>query len=285
MKRLIVTADDFGLSREVNEAVIRAHEEGILTCASLMVAAPAAEEAVSLAKRHPSLKVGLHLTLVQGECVLPPAEIPDLVGLDGRFSDEVTASGVRYFFSPHCRRQLRRECAAQVERFLETGLEMDHLNGHNHLHIHPVVLDAVLSLAGRGVRAVRVPSQPLRALPPSAAWTAALMAPWTARTRARVLRAGLCANDEMFGLFETGAMTEEAWLRLLPRLGPGSTEVYCHPATDDRGGVPGYRHADELAALTSMRVRRAVEASGAVLSSFSDIRTEDAGPLALGSPR
>ncbi len=279
MKQVIVTADDFGLSPEVNEAVRLAHEGGVLTCASLMVAAPAAGEAVVLARSRPGLKVGLHLTLVDGRPVLPANEVPDLVDASGRFRPGLVGPGARIFMSPRARRQAIAECRAQVEAFTKTGLELDHLNGHNHFHIHPTILDAVLQIAARTrIPAVRVPHQPLATLSrqtrtPSAVLMAAVMAPWIARTRCRLRRAGIAVNDCLFGLFETGAMVESAWLRLIPLLPDGLTEIYCHPATSTVGvlreSMPEYRHAEELAALRSPRVRAALAKAGARLTSFS----------------
>lgn len=275
MKRVIVTADDFGLSPEVNEAVGLAHEDGVLTCASLMVGAPAAGEAAALARSRPGLKVGLHLTLVDGRPVLPARAVPDLVDGSGRFRPGLVGPGARIFLSPRARRQAVAECRAQVEAFAKTGLELDHLNGHNHFHIHPTILEAVLQIAARTrIPAVRVPHQPLLiSMPPTAALMAAVMAPWVARTRSRLRRAGIAVNDCLFGLFETGAMVESAWLRLIPLLPDGLTEIYCHPATATVGllkeSMPEYRHASELAALRSPRVRAALERAGARLTSFS----------------
>ena len=274
LKRVIVTADDFGLSPEVNEAVRLAHEDGVLTCASLMVAAPAAREAAALARRLPGLKVGLHLTLVDGRPLLPANQVPDLVDGAGRFRPGLVGPGARIFLSPRARRQAVAECQAQVSAFQKTGLALDHLNGHNHFHIHPTILDAVLGIAAHTrIPAVRVPSQPFSTMPASAACMAAVMAPWVARTRSRLHRAGIGTNDCLFGLFETGAMVESAWLRLIPHLPEGLTEIYCHPATATVGllkeAMPTYRHAEELAALRSPRVRAALERAGARLTTFS----------------
>ena len=137
MKRLIVTADDFGLAPAVNEAVEQGHRRGILSAASLMVAAPAAADAVARAKRLPKLGVGLHLVLVDGRPVLPPAEIPDLVGPDGRFLADPFRAGVKIFRNPAARRQMEREMRAQLEAFHATGLALDHVNAHHHFHTHP----------------------------------------------------------------------------------------------------------------------------------------------------
>ena len=276
MKRVVVTADDFGLSPEVNEAVRMGHESGVLSCASLMVAAPAAQEAIALARSMPGLKVGLHLTLADGRPILPASAVPDLVDGSGKFRPGLARHGARIFFSPRARLQAVAECRAQIEAFEKTGLELDHLNGHNHFHIHPVILGAVLEIARRTrIPAVRVPYQPIGTMPASMAWMSAVMAPWVALTRTRLRGAGIASNDCLFGLFESGAMVESAWLRLIPLLPDGLTEIYCHPAVASIGvlkeAMPDYRHAEELAALTSPRVRQALERAGVELTSFSQV--------------
>lgn len=275
MTKLVITADDFGLSPEVNAAVVVAQRSGILTAASLMVGAPAWKEAVALAQAAPGLKVGLHLCLVHAQPVLAPERIPDLVDAQGRLRTDMAAVGASIFFLPRVRAQAEAECRAQFERFAGTGLAFDHVNGHNHFHTHPSVaaITARLAIEHR-VPAVRVPSQPWRGMPWSQILTAAVMAPWTALARWRFIAAGLAVNDELHGLFETGGMDEAAWLRVAGRLGEGVAEVYCHPATATKGllaaEMPGYRHADELAALLSPRVREALDRAGVRRMAFAE---------------
>ncbi|HSH94952.1 MAG TPA: ChbG/HpnK family deacetylase, partial [Roseimicrobium sp.] len=121
-RRLVVNADDFGRSHSINEAVVRAHKEGILTTASLMVNGEAFVEAVELARQNPTLGVGLHLSLVCGRSSLKPTEIPGLVDEKYRFTDDPVAAGMRYFFVPSLRHQLRHEIHAQFQKFKLTGL-------------------------------------------------------------------------------------------------------------------------------------------------------------------
>ena len=139
MKALIISGDDFGISSATNHAVLCAHREGILTSASLMVNGPAFEEAVALAKAHPSLSVGIHLVLVHGTPTLPPSEIPDLVNERGAFRDDPVIAGMAYFFFPSLATQIKKELSAQIQKFLSTGLPRAHLNGHIHIHVHPTV--------------------------------------------------------------------------------------------------------------------------------------------------
>src|SRR6266699_5092946 len=165
LRRLIVTADDFGRDVAINEAVEAASRDGILCGASLMVAAPAAEDAVARARRLPGLRVGLHLVLTDGSPVLPRGEIRGLVGADGRFDDRQIRAGLRYFFAPGVRRLLAAEIRAQFEAFRATGLALDHVNAHQHMHLHPTVARLMIEI-GRdyGIRAVRLPAEPVGAL-------------------------------------------------------------------------------------------------------------------------
>ena len=130
LRRLVVNADDFGRSAAINQAVMRAHREGILTTASLMVNEPAQEEAVALARDNPRLGVGLHLTLLCGHSALPPEKIPGLVNADSEFTDNPAGAGFRYYFQRHLREPLREEIHAQFQRFRATRLPLDHVNGH-----------------------------------------------------------------------------------------------------------------------------------------------------------
>jgi len=126
-----------------------------------MVAGAAAEDAVRRAHAMPSLRVGLHLVVVDGPSVSPPAEIPDLVDGDGRFPPDQVRLGFRYFFRAPVRRQLAHEIRAQFAAFAATGLKLDHANAHKHMHLHPTVGRMMID-TGRefGLRAVRIPAEP-----------------------------------------------------------------------------------------------------------------------------
>jgi hopanoid biosynthesis associated protein HpnK len=262
--RLIVTADDFGLHSAVNEAVEQAYREGVLQAASLMVAAPAAADAIARARRLPGLAVGLHLVLAEGRATLPAALIPDLVDAQGWFSNAMARNGFRFFFLPQVRRQLAAEIRAQFEAFAASGLALDHVNAHKHFHLHPTVLSLLLSI-GRdfGLRAVRLPAEP--GMGP---W----LRPWLGLMRRRLERAGVAYNDHVFGLRHSGAMSEEVVLDVLGQLPSGLSELYLHPALHDglTAGMADYRHADELAALLSPRVRSAIEGSCQLCHGFCD---------------
>ena len=269
-RKLIVTADDFGLHERVNVAVERAHRDGVLTAASLMVGAPAAADAVERARRLPRLRVGLHLVLADGPAVLPVARIPALVDADGRFGERMVRDGFRFFLLPHVRAQLANEIRAQFEAFAATGLVLDHVNTHKHFHLHPTVLALILQI-GRdyGLHAMRVPCEA------RAPWW---LRPWIALVRARLRRAGVAHNDYVIGMARTGAMDEAAWLGALATLPAGVGEIYSHPAVAGDAPVTptmrAYRPADELAALLSPRVAAALDAARIARGGFADLFPE-----------
>ncbi len=257
-RSLVVTADDFGLAREVNEAVEIAHRDGILTAASLMVAEPSAADAVARAKRLPGLAIGLHLTLVEGRPILPASAIPDLVGPDGRLRTDLARYGAAIFFRKVVQLQVAAEIGAQFEAFARTGLALDHVDAHKHFHLHPTIARLLLAIGPRyGMRALRIPAEPgevLRRVEPTRIGLEARLAgAYTAALRRKAKRAGLAVADHVFGLSWSGAMTTGRVAGLLRHLPPGRTEIYTHPAFAGGfdGHTAGYRYADELAALVS----------------------------------
>jgi len=272
LKRLIVTADDFGLTVHVNEAVEEGHRRGILTAASLMVTGEAAADAVARAKRLPKLGVGLHLVLVDGIPVLPPEQIPHLVGSDGRFSTNVFAQGVRIFCLPAARRQLAAEIRAQLEAFRATGLALDHVNAHHHFHLHPTIHRELLRLAGEfGIRAIRLPLEPPLSDRPRG--LAGLMeARHARRLQRRLDEARIAHNDHIFGLADSGAMTGARVRRYLEKLPEGVSEIYFHPAVERPSVWPdGYRCGDEAAALIDPEAAAIIAARGIETMPFAGL--------------
>jgi hopanoid biosynthesis associated protein HpnK len=262
VKTVTFSADDFGLSEAVNEAVEKAHCDGILQAASLMVAAPAAADAVRRARANPSLRVGLHLVVIEGPAALPHSRIPDLVDGAGQFPSDQLALGLNYFFRRSVRRQLQAEIRAQFAAFAATGLTLDHANAHKHMHLHPTV-GAMLLRAGAayGLRRIRVPAEPpavMMRCGTTASVGDRLLYRWTGILRRQARAAGVATNDHCFGLAWSGHMTADRIRLLLSNLPDGDSEIYFHPAAR-RDSVldrlmPGYEHEAELAALLDTRI-------------------------------
>jgi len=270
-RRLIVNADDFGLSHSVNEAIIRAHREGMVTTASLMVNEPGYDEAVKLAKENPQLGVGLHLTLLKGHSALSPEKIPGLVTARGEFSDRPVGTGFRYFFNRSLHEPLRAEMHAQFAKFHATGLPLDHVNGHLHLHLHPTVFRILMEDADKlGIRHLRLTRDCLgrsRRLA-HGRWLyrvshAAIYEWLSSRAREPLRRRGIKHAQITFGLLQNAHVNEEYVLKLLPDLPSGDCELYSHPSLGE------FKH--EFDALVSPRVKELVKKLGIKLIRYQDL--------------
>jgi chitin disaccharide deacetylase len=280
MSRLIVTADDFGLHHSVNDAVEQAHRAGILNAASLMVSGRASRDAILRAHKLPNLRVGLHVVLADGWATLDSQLIPAIAESGGRMSGEMFLKAVRMFAMPSVRRQLEAEVRAQFTAFAQTGLKLDHVNAHKHFHVHPTIFDVLLRVGrDHGSPPIRVPDEPYwfsaQAGGIRAGAANRLILPWIAYMKQRLRAARIFHNDHLFGIAGSGGMTETRLVGILQRLPPGVSEVYLHPATESGGAIAAsmseYRHADELAALMSPRVRAALDGV-AIRGGYQDVR-------------
>ena len=270
-RRLIVNADDFGRSKSINEAVIRAHTNGILTSASLMVNEPDADEAVRVAKDHPKLGVGLHLALVCGRAALSSEKIPNLADSSGRFSESAVRAGFKYFFSWKCQAELEAELDAQFELFHATGLPLDHVNGHLNIHLHPVVFKILTDNAEKwGIRALRLTRDLFffNARLASGEWSYRASHAIIYRLLSRWARPQLDAKEirhtkVVFGLLQNSRVDTAFVEKLLPQLPPGDSELYSHPSLD--------QFKNEFDALVNPAVKRLVEQHGIQLIRYQDL--------------
>lgn len=265
-RRLVVTGDDFGARHGVNTAIAQAYHEGILTSASVMVTGDALDEAVDLARGVPGLSTGLHLVFCDARPASPPERIPELVTADGMLPPSPGLTGIANAVFWRSRRDaLEREMRAQFERYLATGLPLDHVDGHHHLHMHPLLF----GLLHRCLEDYKVPwvrlveESPRSARRGGEAWIGEGIA-WVfgalaRRHRSALARSGAArAPDRVHGLRATGEMDRQEWLRALPKLDGATLEVYTHPDTAGPGSA-------ELEALCDPEVRGAVEAAGFAL--------------------
>lgn len=272
-KRVIVSADDFGLSEGVNEAVEQACQSGVLTTASLMIAGPAAADAVRRAQKLPGLRVGLHLVVIEGPAVGPA---PGLTNADSQFPSNQLRLGIDYFFRPNIRRRLAAEIRAQFAAFAATGLRLDHANAHKHMHLHPTVGRLMLEIGAKyGLPAIRVPAEPPTTMLACGAMPSLgdrLLYAGTRVLRGQARRAGVKTNDYAFGMAWSGHMTADRIIRLAQHLPPGLSEIYCHPARHRNGLLtrlmPDYEHEAELAALLDPEVRAALNEAGVTPTSY-----------------
>lgn len=268
-RTLTVNADDFGFTRGVNRGILHCHLNGILTSATLMANGDAFEDAVEIARSHPSLDAGAHLVLVQGRSVrngapLPPT-LPSLM--------RALAVG---------RLKPYDELKAQMEKILAAGVRVTHLDTHKHTHLLPPVLDAVLRLAREyGVRWVRRPFDlPLPAAGAPAPLVVRLarraMAPLQGSFERRILDAGLRATNHFAGFQWTGRLTAAGVAALLHNLPPGTAELMTHPGycDEDLRRAPTRlkeSREEELRVLTDPVVRHAAEECGIRLSGYAEL--------------
>jgi hopanoid biosynthesis associated protein HpnK len=267
LKQLIITADDFGLSAGVNRAVEKAWKAGILTSASIMPGGAAFDDAVAIARRNPGLQVGLHLTLLQGQSVLPHAQIPGLVDEAGCFSDNPFSTGLRYFFHKGLYKQLLREIEAQIERVRDSGIPLSHIDGHLNIHLHPTVFQFLTELMPHyGISSIRLSRERLahnlrfdRERRLGKTVERVIFGALAGHARPYLDRLGIGYAGEVKGVLNSGRMTEAYLLNIIDGLKEGLTELYFHPGilpdAEISRRMPDYRHEEELAAIISPRIR------------------------------
>jgi len=287
MKELILNADDFGYTRGVNEGIIRAHRDGILTSATLMVNGPAFNDAMERAKSNPKLGIGCHLVLTGGFAVAPPQEIPSLVGRDGRLPKSLGALVARVSSGRIPSREIERELRAQIEKIRRTGIELTHVDTHKHTHVHPRVMHAVGRVAREfGITRVRNPIENLgdswrtarserAGLVQNMAASAAVCAvgSWF---KSIAQSYGLRSPDHFLGLAVTGYVSAAALCRLIDTLPEGRTEIMVHPGICDAdlartGSRLQQQRQMEMHALLSPDARRAVQEHDIRLISYREL--------------
>jgi hopanoid biosynthesis associated protein HpnK len=280
MMQIILNADDFGASASINTAIMRAHRQGVLTSASLMVTGEAAAEAVAMARAAPDLAVGLHVVVAGGRAALPPDQIPQIVNQDGFFPNEPLRAGLRYYFSRTAQAELASELEAQFECFAATGLSLSHVDSHLHMHLHPAVLSLLLPLAEKhGAQGLRVPRDAFWISICHDRQRAGLKALWAivfgllARRSVKHLDGHpLKVAHRVYGLMQTGQMRESYVLDLLRCLQVPTAELYFHPSIYSEDGASGPNPSD-LATLLSPAVRSVIQKRGLCLTTYPALIT------------
>lgn len=295
--RLIVNADDFGLTSGVNRAIVELHASGLVTSTSLMARAGATEEAIELARATPSLGVGCHVVLVDGDPVLPPEQIPSLVDRrTGQFLHSLTAFLLRLFTGRIRVEEIEAEAGAQIAHLKCRGVHLTHIDTHKHAHIFPAVLRPVLRAArAAGVRAVRHPFEPGWAVrsalgaPLARVAQVAALSSLAPRSRQILIQEGFTSSDGTIAVAGTGSLDAPTLRSLLRQLPAGTWELVTHP---------GYNDADLARVRTRLRASRDLERvalatirdfPGIEMISFADLtpmaaRAADDKPLSRSCP-
>jgi chitin disaccharide deacetylase len=286
VRRLIVNADDFGLTYGVNRAIIEAHQHGIVTSATLMANGEALTHAVELASSAPQLSIGCHVVLVDGSPVSNAAKVSSLLAGEqsSRFRTAISD------FALHCLRgkliasEIEAETTAQIRKLQAAGIAVSHLDTHKHTHLFPQVLNPLLKAAQNcGLLAVRNPAEPIRLA--KVATDPGLWKRWAqvrvlnrlaSNFRAAVKDAGMVTPDGSLGVVITGVMDERLLKAIVDRIPDGTWELVCHPGYNDedldridtrlRASRP-----KELELLKSTAIREELEKNGVQLISYREL--------------
>lgn len=258
MRRLIVNADDFGLTAGVNRAIIELHHSGVVTSASLMARGPATDEAIQLARSTPTLGVGCHLLLIDGEPVLPPQRIPTLIDQrTGRFRQSLAAFLPRLFTGRIRAAEVEAEASAQIAALQRQGVRLTHIDTHKHTHMFSAILRPVLRAArGAGIRAIRHPFEPEWAIHATRGAPHIRIAELSAlralepRFRRIIAQEGFATTDGTIAVAGTGTLDAATLRSLLKDLPSGTWELVTHP---------GYNDASLDRIRTRLRASRDVE--------------------------
>jgi hopanoid biosynthesis associated protein HpnK len=286
-RRLIINADDFGLTTGVNRGIAEAHRKGLVTSSTLMAKSQAFAQAAEMARANPRLSVGCHVVLIDGAPVLEPAKIPSLCNGLPEFQPRLlrfALAALRWRLAPG---EVRAEVEAQIRALQNAGLEVTHVDTHKHAHIFPAIFEPLLEAARAcGVRAVRNPFAPMRPL----AFAHLMRRPhlWTRysevkilrgfqqRFRRRVAEMNMLTTDGSFGVVVTGALTQELFEAIIGCIPEGTWEFVCHPGYND-ADLAAVRtrlresRAQELEVLTSGLARQALENHGIELISYREL--------------
>jgi chitin disaccharide deacetylase len=290
VRRLIINADDFGLTAGVNRAIIEAHEGGIVTSATLMANGQAFDEAVSLARARPRLDVGCHIVLVDGTPLLRPAETGSLLDPDSRsrgvpsFRQGIGKFAALALLGRLAPDEIEAETATQIAKLQLSGIPVTHLDSHKHTHMFPQVFKPILRAAQAcNVRAIRNPFERIRASQLAARpslwrrWTeTGILRSLAKQFREAIRRAEMITPDGTFAIVATGALDERLLRLLVESLPEGVWELVCHPGYND-ADLQNVRtrlresREQELRVLTARSTRDLLAAHGVEIISYRDL--------------
>jgi chitin disaccharide deacetylase len=287
MRDLILNADDFGLTLGVNEGIVRAHREGILTSTTLMPNAPAFEDAVRRARENPSLGVGVHLVLIGGRPVASAGDVASLVDHQGQLPRSLPSFVARVTSGAIRQEHIEKELQAQIGKVRAAGIEPTHVDSHKHTHAHPRVMESVARVAqASGIARIRKPFEDLRdswdsmrdrrasAVPQLAAAAAARIVSRSFEAIRR--RYGLRSPDRFLGLARTGSISSTVLARLIGRISSGTTEIMLHPGICDSelaesGSRLQMQRQTELGALVDPQMKEILGQRGIRLITYREV--------------
>lgn len=276
MKRLIVSADDFGLTRSINEGIIKAYREGIVTNLNCMPAGEAFEDARGLIGSLGLRDIGAHLSLTESAAVTEPRKIPTLVTKDNRFYKDHNAFLFKFIFGLIRQDEIYLELKGQLEKVRRLGVNITNLSSHEHIHMMPSILDIFIRLAGEyNIPSIRYPcGERIRRFGAGGLYKHIIMSYFRQRTEKALEEKGIIYPEHFAGFFDSGRLTEDALSDMLTHLDDGVTELVCHPGFLGPEILSRYKwHANceyELYALTSRRIKRIINENDIKLITYQD---------------
>ena len=285
MKQLIINADDFGLHKNINLGIIAGHKAGGIKSTTIMAGAEAFNDAVQQTKECSTIDVGIHFTLVASRPVLDASIVPTLITKDGTFENNYLLFIKKYFLGQISKIEIRAELTAQLQRALEAGLHITHIDSHQHLHVLPGIIDIVLDIGKKyNVNKIRIPDepmwfrgsfpfQPIRYGSRGGLTLLARLARKKAKTR------GFMMPDHFFGMLAGGSMTEKYLMHIVNDLPEGVSEIMMHPGMDQNSVLRDkftwqYHWNEELSAVTSDALKLVLEKKHIELISYESLLRE-----------
>ena len=282
MKKLIVNADDFGLHTLINQGIIKGHQEGFITSTSIMPSADAYEEAVELARANPRLGIGIHLTLVCGvKPLLPKAKVASLLDGEGRFLPDYVAFAKRFYTGGIKRSELEAELRAQVEKALASGLNITHVDSHQHTHVLPGMNGLVRKLCNEyNIKRERIPKEGYTF---SGGFAAGLgrkigrcgLSFCADLARAGAARDGIRYPDYFFGMLAGGHLNAELVGNIIRALPDGVSEIMTHPGLETAPLAKlyawHYTWETELASYLDEGNKALIKENNVQLANFGDL--------------
>lgn len=273
MKKLIVTADDFGYSAYTNKAIIECFRKGIVTSTSLLVNTKYFNESVKLLKQNKKLDIGIHVNLTEFR---PLTKAKTLTENDGNFAGK--AKWLDGYFKDADKKEIEKEIEAQIIRAISSGLKITHINGHNHIHIFPKIAEAVIKLARKyGIKYIRMPDE--KAIDksqrlPGEIEKRNIASKFSKLAKSKILKNRLKATNAFYGILDMSCMDFERLSRILSSIDDGASELMVHPSYMDKKGS-GFHNSGqretEISLLTSKKTMRTIKKLKIKLTNFSTL--------------
>ncbi|MBI3035077.1 ChbG/HpnK family deacetylase [Candidatus Woesearchaeota archaeon] len=273
MKRLIVTADDFGYSRNVNKAIIRCFKEGIVTSTSLIVNTTYFQESINLLKQNKNLDVGLHINLTEFK---PLTKNKTLAGKNGEFIGKTKWFGGYYKNAD--KKEVEDEIEAQILKAVSKGLKITHINGHNHIHIFPNVIDIILRLAKKyKIRCIRIPNEKVANKHQKLSNELKkrnMLAKFSKMAKTKILKNKLRVTNAFYGILNMNDMNFNKLSMILNSIKNGTSELMTHPAYIDKKGDifhSSRQRESEIKLMTSDKIMKLIKKRRINLVNFAQI--------------